>query len=403
MFDILKNNNIKNILSISAFIFSSQIGSGVFILPASLSIIGFKSLLILFFVGLIAALLTNIFAETGLNSNEIITNGFGEKIGNFFFLLYWFISWFSTVVLFKELIAYTGITYPYGFILEFLIWLFVTFYNIKDLNNILILETILSGLKIIPFLGLFIMFVMNLKFGFNNNNNFIPNTGNINLYIKLFLRCLWGFVGLETGNIIGKNLNVKSSERKIGTYIGISGVIIFYILSIFFSFKITGITPLLNNQAPYITIFQIGCRNFINGNFISFFIKLLVIIVLFGSINSWTISSGYCGYEGSKIKLLPKIFNKTNKNNVPYMSIILSSCLVLFLLLISCNNNIYNTITKFVEISSCFFLLIYGMCLLSYTKVYVKNFFKRFFYCLIAIIIFYSFFSEIYNNLKLLI
>lgn len=402
MFDILKNNSIKNILSISAFIFSSQIGSGVFILPAALSIIGFKSLFILFFVGLIAALLTNIFAETGLNSNEIITNAFGVKTGNFFFLLYWFISWFSTVVLFKELIAYTDIPYPYGFILEFSIWLFVTFYNTKNLKNILVLETILTGLKIIPFLGLLVMFFINLKFGMNTEN-IISLKGNINLYIKLFLRCLWGFVGLETGNIIGKNLDINPSERKIGTYLGISGVIIFYILSIFFAFKITGIAPLFNNQAPYITIFKIGCRNLIDGKFIGFFIKLLIVVVLFGSINSWTISSGYCGYEGSKIKLLPKIFNRTNKNNVPYMSIILSSCLVLLLLIISCNNNIYNTITKFIEISSCFFLLIYGMCLLSYTKIYIKNIFKKLFYYLISIIIFYSFISEIYMNLRFLI
>jgi APA family basic amino acid/polyamine antiporter len=402
MFDLFKKNNGKNILSIAAFIFSSQIGSGVFILPAVLSIVGFKSLFILLFVGFIAALLTNIFANTGLNSNEIISNGFGVKVGNFFFILYWFISWFSTVILFKELIAYTGISYPYGFIIEFFIWLFVTFYNTKDLKNILVLETILTLLKIIPFIGLLVIFFINWKQGTLISSS-INNVCSTNLYIKLFLRCLWGFVGLETGNIIGKNLDVKISERRIGTYLGITGVIIFYLLSVFFSFKITGITPLFGNQAPYITIFKMGFGNLINTETIGFLIKGLIIVVLFGSINSWTISSGYCGYEGSKINLLPKIFNKTNKNNVPYMSIILSSCLVLILLVVSCNNNIYNTIIKFVEISSCFFLLIYGMCLWSYSKIYTSNIIQKLFYYLITLVIFYSFFTEIYNNLKLFI
>lgn len=394
MFDFFKKYNFKNIVNVAIFIFSSQIGSGVFILPAILSGVGFKGLGILLFIGIIATIITHIFATTGDNSHEIIGKALGKKTGNFFFLLYWFISWFSTVVLFKELIGYIGIPYPYGFIIEIIIWLFVTFYNIRNLNNMLMLETYLTSLKILPFIGLFIIYIISLLKG---NSGLIISTSTIN--VKLFLRCLWGFVGLETGNIIGKNLNVQEEDRKIGTYIGMIGVISFYIFSVFFAFKILGTQSLLGNQAPYVNIFQKGLEGIISETNIKYLLKFLVISVLFGSINSWTISSGYMGYEGGKLNILPNIFKKINKNNVPYMSIIISSLGVLVFLILGINNNIYHTTVKFIDISTCFFLLIYAMCVYSYSKIYVKNIIKKIFYYLLSFFMFFSFFVEFYSSL----
>jgi amino acid transporter len=391
----LKKYNLRSVVNIAIFIFSSQIGSGVFILPAILSVVGMKGIGVLLIIGGIATIITHIFANTGDNSHEIIGKAFGNKIGNGFFLLYWFISWFSTVVLFKELVGYIGIPYPYGFIIEIGIWLFVTFFNIRNLNNMLFLETCLTFLKILPFIGLLFMYSISFWKG---NISTINSTESIN--IKLFLRCLWGFVGLETGNIIGKNLNINNKDRKIGTYIGMIGVISFYVFSVFFAFKILGTQLLIGNQAPYVTIFQKGLEGIISINNIKYILKFLVIVVLFGSINSWTISSGYSGYEGGKLNILPKIFQKVNKNQVPYMSIIISSLGVLVFLILGINNNIYHTTVKFIDISTCFFLLIYAMCIYSYSKVYITNVYKKFFYYFLAFLMIDAFFIEIFNSVR---
>ena len=391
----LKKYNLKSIFNIAIFIFSSQIGSGVFILPAILSVVGMKGIGILLIIGGIATIITHIFANTGDNSHEIIGKAFGNKIGNGFFLLYWFISWFSTVVLFKELVGYIGVPYPYGFIIEMGIWLFVTFFNIRNLSNMLFLETCLTGLKILPFVGLLFIYLISFSRG---NMGVINSTSPIN--IKLFLRCLWGFVGLETGNIIGKNLNVNNKDRQVGTYVGMMGVISFYIFSVFFAFKILGTQLLIGNQAPYISIFQKGLEGIISSNNIKYLLKFLVVVVLFGSINSWTISSGYSGYEGGKLNILPKIFKKINNNQVPYMSIIISSLGVLVFLVLGINNNVYNTTVKFIDISTCFFLLIYAMCVYSYSKIYLTNLYKKFLYYLLALFMFLSFLIEIFNSGK---
>jgi amino acid transporter len=306
---------VSKILQIAIFIFSSQVGSGVFILPAALCIVGYKALYILLIVGLVCTLITKIFAETGKNSYELIGDAFGNKAGKFFFTLYWIISWFSTVVLFKELVGYLGVGAKWGLLIEIFIWLSVTFYNMRSLRNILILEGLLTCLKILPFFGLFLCFL-------REANGIVTSSASINL--SLFLRCLWSFVGLETGNIIAKNIQTNKREREWGTYLGMLAVIVFYLLSIFFSFKICGTAALLDNTAPYITVFQKGLGGYLNYSAISNIVKYTIMVVLIGSINSWTISSGYTGYEGGMLNILPKYFTKINKDKVPYMSILLS-------------------------------------------------------------------------------
>ena len=47
-----------------------------------------------------------------------------------------------------------------GFIIEMGIWLFVTFFNIRNLSNMLFLETCLTGLKILPFVGLLFIYLI---------------------------------------------------------------------------------------------------------------------------------------------------------------------------------------------------------------------------------------------------
>lgn len=380
------------IFQVAIFIFSSQVGSGVFILPAALSICGYKSLMVLLSVGGVCTLVTRVFADTGKSSHELIADAFGYKYGKIFFLLYWFISWFSTVVLFKELTGYLKLGPLYGLLMEVSIWLLVTFYNMHSFKHMIFMEGLLTGLKILPFFGLLICY-------FKSSTGII--TSNHSISLNLFLRCLWSFVGLETGNIIARNIQASSKEREVGSYLGMGMVILFYVISVFLCFKIAGTQLLISNGAPYVTVFQIGLSNYISMDMVSSIIKYIIVLVLIGSINSWTISSGYTGYEGGLSNLLPRCFATLNKHKVPYMSIFLSSCGVLVFLLISYNSNVYATTIKFIEISSSFFLLIYGMCLWAYSKIYLQGI-KQLIYYAITIVILLCFSYELYRNICLL-
>lgn len=385
--------NLSKIIQIAIFIFSAQVGSGLFILPAALSTGGYKSIFILLFVGIVCTLITYIFAKTGKNTHELIKDAFGKKISNYFFLLYWIISWFSTIVLFKELIGYTGFTGYQGLIIEIGVWLFITGFNMWNFKHIILLESVLTFVKILPFFGLLVCYFLTEKAS--------PIVQIKEVDMSIFLRCLWCFVGMETGGIMAKSLKISENERKIGTYIGMFSVIAFYIGSVFFCFYIVGTDLLYLNKSPYVTIFQASLSSYLSSNVIVYIIRSFVVLVLIGSINSWTISSGYVAYEGGLMGVLPKIFKKLNKNNVPYMGIFISSVLVLLFILLTHNDNVYGTTIKTIDISCCFFLLIYGMCLLSYGKIYNKNKCLKYFYILLSIVIIGCFGHEILGYIYL--
>ena len=76
------------IFQIAVFIFSAQVGSGVFILPSVLCGLGYKAILLFLSVGLLCTLIIKIFADTGQNSHELIGEAFGEKWGKTFFFIY---------------------------------------------------------------------------------------------------------------------------------------------------------------------------------------------------------------------------------------------------------------------------------------------------------------------------
>lgn len=381
---------IWEVLQISIFIFSSQVGSGLFILPSLLSISGYYSIFILGLVGVMALFATHVFATTGKSIGELIEESWGKKVNKIIIFIYWFISWFSTIVLFKELLGYMGYENQSGFYIELIIWGLITILNMWKLKYIMVLEGIFTLIKIIPLF--FLGFAYFSKGGASGE---IISLAPIKL--DLFLRSMWCFIGLETGNVIGKNLQVDEKSKKIGTYLGMTGVIIFYLLSVYFCFSIVGNKSLIGTQAPYILVFQKSFNYIFSESLISSIVKFFIVFTLIGSINSWTISSGYITKECADSNVLPKFYGKTNQYGVPYTGVFLSSFLVFIFLYFCRTINIYSLIVYAINISCCFFLLIYALCLLSYSKnkKHTKNYLVKVIYTFLGFVFLLAFFSEV--------
>ena len=373
---INRKNSLWEIIQMATFIFSSQIGSGFFLLPSLLSRGGYLSFLVLAIVGLLAMITIHVFAQTGMGVAQIIEKSFGKQWSRIIYFIYWFISWFSTIVLFKELIGYTGLTEWNATLLEISIWFLASTVNLWKLKYTVYIESMLTIMKFLPFIFLIIGYFISFP-----HSSTIINFEGIN--IKLFLRCMWLFVGIETGNIIGSNLEISKKNKKIGTYVGMSVVVLFYLISIIISFFLVGNSVLQNNMAPYFTMFLFAYKGLLSSTVIDYTLKLLVVLTLVGSINSWTISSGYTAKECGEMGILPKVMMVKNRHGVPYVGIFVSSILVLIFLLLCNSPNIYQITTNAIDISCCFFLLIYGMCLMAYGKSYVKKLYVKLFFLFI--------------------
>lgn len=369
--------NYKNIWSILIFTFSSQIGSGMFLLPSFLYEYGIQGLFILGFVGIISILISIIFAETGLSSCDIILEGFGKNISKYMGRLYWFISWFSTIIVIKELSGYLFNTSYVSFEIS-IVLLFIVI-NLKNTHNLIIIESIFTFLKIIP--------VLVLAYCYTTAKNTYPMIHASSINLSVFLKCLWCFVGMENGSIISGLFNANLKERKTGVYLGMCAVIIFYLMSVFFVIKLGG-PEIFHNSRPYRIVFQ---KYFANSSNVLLF---SIVSVVLGCINSWILSSGYLGYQLAKSKILPAKFLITNQQQVPYVSIIISGLLIIPFLFLK-SGNLYNILVKFVDFSSLLFLLIYAMCVASYGMCFLKKMWQKFVYITISIFIFCFFIWEV--------
>lgn len=363
-----------NIFQVTAFIFSAQVGSGMFILPSFLSRGGVNSLIALLFVGAMSMLAISVFADTGLGIKEIIQASFGEKISKIIYGFYWVVSWASTIVLFKEFSNYLGVNGKKALVVETFMFIIVTFINLWKTKYTIIVESVLTLLKVVPFFFLIIAY-------FFSSSKKIVSYESIN--IPMIMKCMWCFVGVEVGSIIGKNLNVSTEEKKLGTYFGMIGVIFIYLASTYFCFAISGNESLLDHRSPYIKVLTDSYSFF--GLNIEKIIKVFILIVIAGCINSWTISSGYVAKDCANEKILPKIFGLKNKNGVPYMGIFLSSLFVYLVIILMISWDSYYLLIKAIDYSCYFFLIMYGISMYSYAKFFCKGIFKKSIYYIVSV------------------
>ena len=163
--------------AVFAFVTGSQIGSGVFMLPASLAAFGSYSLAGWIISGLGAISLALVFAllcaqypKTG-GPHVYVKEAFGAHAAFFAGWTYWVISWISTTAV---IIASIGYLTPLigdhsattNLILQLMLLIIITALNFKGVKAAGNAEFILTLLKLIP---LVIMPVVALFF-FDSNN-----------------------------------------------------------------------------------------------------------------------------------------------------------------------------------------------------------------------------------------
>src|SRR3990167_4496922 len=195
--------------SVFAIVTGSQIGSGVFVLPATLAPYGQFSILGWLISGMGAICLALVFAglcqrfpRTG-GPHVYVKEMFGVSAAFFTGWTYWVISWVSSTAVIIASISYlspfVGHQSPYVYLLlEILLLVGISFLNLKGLEAAGAVEFILTLLKIIPLLVLPLIAIW-----YFNANNFVlaPAIEALPLSSKLAqvtLLTLWGFIGLET-------------------------------------------------------------------------------------------------------------------------------------------------------------------------------------------------------------
>lgn len=384
---------------------SNMMGSGVFMLPTNLAVIGSISLYgwTITIVGVIALAL--VFAK-----NSIITprdggiiayasDSFGPFIGFQTTICYWISAWVGNVALLVAGVGYLSYFFPA--LKEPLV---------SSLSAIVILWAFIilasAGAKVASRSQSFTaccMLVVVLGIGcigwfwfksslFSEVYNGTDGSDTSAIFSAASL-ALWGFLGVESAVVSSGQVENPESTVPKATVLGLLIAAVCYVTSCTVIMGLVPHSELVNSAAPFA-----DAARYMFGEFAGEIVSALSIIACFGSISGWLILQSEASRAGAKQGLFPAFFAKVNKNDVPMKGLIFTGVLMTVVLLITASPNLAKQFQVIILMSVFASLLpyIYSLVALPIIMVAKKRNKGREFitYCILSIIgILYSLFA----------
>jgi basic amino acid/polyamine antiporter, APA family len=365
--------------SVFALVTGSQIGSGVFMLPAVLARYGLYSIAgwVLSSIGAVAlalvfAQLCEWFPKTG-GPHVYIKQAFGDTAAFFTGWTYWVISWVSTTVVIIASIGYLTplIGQHSSFIMVCLqiallaIIIFLNFYGVTIAGRA---EFVLTVLKIVPLC----IIPLAALWHFNIHNFFVdPQIAvqpSLHIISRVVLLTLWGFIGLESATTPADAVVNPSVTIPRALITGTICVALVYLCN---SMAVMGIIPgaqLMLSNAPYVDAAQV----LFGGNW-HLVISIIASIICIGTLNAWVLTSGQIALGLAQDGLMPSLFGVTNKYNAPYWSIALSGIGTVPLLIMTAEQNLASQILSIIDFSVTAFLFVYAVCCIAFLALLMKK------------------------------
>ncbi|MCB1049165.1 MAG: amino acid permease [Acidobacteria bacterium] len=324
----------------TALVVGNMIGSGIFMLPASLAVYGKWS-----FVGWLvtaagAMTMAWVFSQLSLWKPAIggpyayAHMAFGDGIGFLVAWGYWVSIWTGNAAITTSLIAYLGGLFPQvtatplraaSFGLLF-IWT-LTWINARSYRAggwVQVVTTILKTLPLV-FLTLIALFVGDFQNVVAEPSEPVAPLNAIHLSVAL---ALWAMLGLESATIPAQTIKDPNRTIPRATLIGAGSVALLYILACAGVFMVLGAETLQHSTAPFADAAQA-----IGGSKMRVVIGLAAVISCLGALNGWVLLQAQIPYAMAKENLLPQIFAKTNAAGIPIWGLLLSSGLASALIL----------------------------------------------------------------------
>jgi APA family basic amino acid/polyamine antiporter len=384
----LKKLRFQSVISI---VIGSQIGAGIFLLPARLAVLGPFSLFGWIVSGTGAILLALVFAQLstlvsgGGGPHVYVEKAFGRTAAFFTAWAYWLISWIGSLTIVVAAVGYLssliGFSSPLIVLfLEAIVISSITLINIRGTNVAGSLEVLLTILKCTPLIIIPLAAICCLKL----ENLYPQNSENLNILSTLnaaSLMTFWGFIGLETATTTA---GIIENPKKVIPRAVILGTLIVAVIYFFNSLGIMAVVPsdsLAKSQAPYVEATQT-----LFGSEWTIVMGIIAFVTCVGTLNAWVLTSGQIAAGAAKNKLFPSFFSKTNQWGSPYVSLLLSLSCNLLILCLTLTQNLLAQLTAFIDISVIIFVFIYLFCACAYIKIAVKDLKKSYLYKIVAIL-----------------
>ncbi|MBK1811084.1 amino acid permease [Clostridium sp. YIM B02505] len=378
-----KTNLKKDIglLIATALVAGNMMGSGIFMLPATLAgITGPGGTIMAWLISAACSICLAItFARLGSKypktggPYEYSKVAFGEFTGFMNAWLYWNGSWIGNAAVILAICTYTSSLVPalsnghVAFIFgTIVLWIF-TGINILGVRRAGKIQTVITIFEICFFI--FFIIITALHFNVANIKPLFPSGKGLSTVNGAAVNTLWAFIGLESAAITAGEIKNPEKNVKRSTILGISIAAVIYICINFFAMGSISQEALANSKAPFADILS----QYFGGG-VSTFITLAVIISILGTTVGWLLSTARVGFAAAENGVFPKAFGKVHpKFETPYVSLIIGSVLLNILLYMNYNKSLVGAFTFVILLATLAYLPVYAMTALAEIKIMMKN------------------------------
>jgi APA family basic amino acid/polyamine antiporter len=353
----------------TALVAGNMMGSGIFMLPATLANASSPgaSLLAWLLTGAGSIFLAMSFANLGSKfpntggPYDYAKRAFGDFMGFMNAWLYWNGSWIGNAAVVIAVTSYTSFLFPVlgesrlaAFLFtSAILWIF-TIVNIVGVRKAGIVHTVITIFEVCLFL--FFIIIAAVHFKMDNLLPLLRPGKGLGTVSAAATSTLWAFVGLESASIAAGEIRNPEKNVKKSTIYGILLVVALYIMINFFAMGNLPQSVLAKSSSPLADIlaqyFGRGMMAVIAG---------AAVVSIIGTTVGWILSTARVAYAAGKDELFPAFFAGVHpKYQTPHVSLIIGSVLINILLLMNYTKSLVSTFNFLILFATLSFLPVYA-------------------------------------------
>jgi APA family basic amino acid/polyamine antiporter len=351
--------------SATALVVGSMIGSGVFLLPASLAPYGAASLIGWAITLCGALLLALTFARLAMRWPQTggpyayARNAFGELPGFAVAWSYWVSIWCANAAIAVGFAGSIGAVFPAltatpvraaGCALAAL-WLCVAINlaGVREAGRMQVFTTVLKLLPLLLFGFVALWFLDTSQYALNPSGEPLPHA--IQATVAL---TLWAFLGLEAATVPAGS--IADPERTIPRAT-LLGTLLAGIATILACTSVLGVLPAAQVQASSAPMAD--AAHALWGPAAGIAVAVVAAVSCFGALNGWVLLSGQVPLAAARDGLLPQRFTRLDKGGTPVFGVIASGVLASALVLANYSHSLVQLFTFSILLSTAATLLHY--------------------------------------------
>jgi APA family basic amino acid/polyamine antiporter len=355
-----------------ALVMGNMIGSGVFLLPASLAPYGGISLVGWLFSAAGAMLLALVFARLARarpaagGPYAYTREAFGDLAGFLVAWGYWISIWSANAALAVAFVAYLepfipGIvrTPSSAAVLAIGTLWFLTAVNVLGVRGAARVQTVTTVVKILP---LAIVGIAGLFF-FDPSRFAVTQSGGRAIAGGITATAtltLWAFLGLECATVPAGSIRDPQTTIPRATLTGTLFATILYILSTIGVMALLSPETLARTTAPFADAARV-----LGGSWAAAAVALGAAISCFGALNGWILIVGQLPMAVARDGLFPRTFGRMSRRGTPATGMIAAGALSSALVAMNYSRRLVDLFTFIILLSTLSTLVPYAFCSLA--------------------------------------